>query len=82
MLETLRELRTNEGLSQEEVARRVGISKQYYSEIEREKRRLTYDMAISIASVFNRKPDDIFLTQKSSQRVPKFGFAQPTGTDD
>lgn len=39
----------------------IGISPSHYSLIENKKRKLTYDMAIKIANVFDKNPDDIFL---------------------
>ena len=36
------------------------ISKTFYWQIENNKRRLSYDMAIRIASIFNLKPDSLF----------------------
>lgn len=36
------------------------ISKTYYWQLEQNKRRITYDMAIKIAKIFNLKPDDLF----------------------
>lgn len=42
------------------MAEMLNISKPYYWQIEHGRRRLTYEMAIKIASIFNTKPDDIF----------------------
>ena len=38
----------------------LGISKTYYSQLENNRRRLSYDMAIKIAEIFNVHPDHIF----------------------
>ncbi|WNN77736.1 helix-turn-helix transcriptional regulator [Lysinibacillus capsici] len=62
-LEKLKKLRTREKLTYQQVADYAGISKEYYWFIENGKRRLTYEMAIKIAKVFNKKPDDIFFEQ-------------------
>ncbi|WP_155474800.1 helix-turn-helix transcriptional regulator [Heliobacterium mobile] len=61
MLEKLRTIRENSSLTIVDMAKRLGISKQYYSQLERGERRLSYDMAVDIAMVFNMTPDDIFL---------------------
>ena len=36
------------------------ISKSFYWQIENDKRRLTYDMAVKIANIFKTTPDEIF----------------------
>lgn len=56
----LKELREKQGLSYEDMAKILGISKAYYWQIEHKNRRLYYDMAKKIADIFNLKPDDIF----------------------
>lgn len=56
----LKELRKKRGLSYEDMAKILGISKSYYWQIEHRNRRLCYDMAKKIAKVFELKPDDIF----------------------
>lgn len=56
----LKELRDKKGLSYEDMAKILGISKCYYWQIEHKNRRLCYDMAKKIAKVFDLKPDDIF----------------------
>ena len=49
------------GLTYQQVAEQVGISKEYYWMLENGKRRLSYELAVKIASVFGKSPDDIFL---------------------
>lgn len=60
-LKKLKKIRSNAGLTYQQVADRVGISKEYYWMIENGKRRLSYELSVKIADVFNMKPDDIFL---------------------
>jgi len=60
-LDKLKEMRTKEVLTCQEVADQVNISKEYYWMIENGKRRLTYELAVKIASVFKSSPDYIFL---------------------
>lgn len=62
--EYLKELREKKGLSYEDMATLLGISKAYYWQIEHKNRRLYYDMAKNIAKIFDMKPDDIFLEEK------------------
>lgn len=53
-------LRKEQNLSLEEIAKRVGISKVYLWQIENDKRRLNYSLAIKLAAVFKMKPDQLF----------------------
>ncbi len=56
----LQKIRKKAGLSYEEIARQLGISKSFYWQIEHKKRRLYYNMAVKIAKLFDLKPDDLF----------------------
>lgn len=71
MLEKLKSIREKNNLSGSDVAERVGITKGYYSLIENGKRGLSYPLAVKIASVFNMKPDDIFLNTKFTKEKQK-----------
>jgi len=62
--EKLKVMREDANLTYQEVADKVGISKEYYWMIENGKRKLSYPNAVKIANVFKRKPDDIFLNSK------------------
>lgn len=61
ILEKLKNMREKENLTYQQVAEKVGISKEYYWMIENGKRRLTYELAVKIAQVFKSSPDYIFL---------------------
>ena len=63
----LKEIRKNKGISINEMSRILNISKPYYSQLENEKRRLFYDMALKIANVFDMKPDDIFYDEHKNR---------------
>lgn len=56
----LKKVRIQNNLSYEDMAKKLEISKCYYWQIEHKKRRLYYDMALKIASIFELKPDDLF----------------------
>lgn len=56
----LKELRIKKGLTAKEMAEKLNISRAFYSQIENDKRTLSYKMAISISKILNTKPDDIF----------------------
>ncbi|MER2060200.1 MAG: helix-turn-helix transcriptional regulator [Niallia sp.] len=60
-LEKLKQLRVQNELTYQQVAEEAGISKEHYWFIENGKRGLTYEMAVRIAKVFNKNPDEIFL---------------------
>ena len=57
----LKELRNKYNYTIYDMAKKLEISSSHYSLLENKKRMLSYEMAIRIAKVFNKKPDDIFL---------------------
>ncbi len=59
-IEKLQILRNSMNITYKNMAELLGVSKTYYWQIENGKRRLTYEFAKKIASIFNLKPDDIF----------------------
>lgn len=59
-MEVLRKLRMEKGYSHQAMANKLKISKSYYWQLENDLRRLSYDMAVKIANVFNTTPDEIF----------------------
>ena len=56
----LKEIRKSCNYTSDYMAKELKISKAFYSQIENGKRRLLYETAIRIASVFNVKPDYLF----------------------
>ena len=58
--EKLRELRKIEGWTQEEVAKKIGVSKQTYSHYENEKRRPSLDTIRELSAAYNVDIDAIF----------------------
>lgn len=60
VIEKLKQLRMDAELTCQQVADEAGISKEHYWFIENGKRGLTYEMAIKIAKVFEKRPDEIF----------------------
>lgn len=58
----LRELRNLEGWTQEEVAEKIGVSKQTYSHYENEKRKPGLDMIQKLADVYGVNLDAVFGT--------------------
>lgn len=59
----LASLREEKGISYQEMADRLGISKCYYWQLEHKKRRLYYDLAKKIAIILETKPDEIFFEE-------------------
>lgn len=60
MYSKLKEIRIKNNMTLVDVAKKVGISKPFYCQLENGKRRLLYETAIKIASVFNVTPDYLF----------------------
>jgi putative transcriptional regulator len=57
----IRELRTELGLSQEELARELGVSRQTVNAIENDKYDPMLPLAFRIAGVFGQRIEDIFV---------------------
>jgi len=53
-------LRLKERFTHQDMANFLNISKAFYWQIENKKRTLSYKMAVKIADVFHKKPDEIF----------------------
>lgn len=60
MYKFLRNLRIKNQYTTKMMAEKLGISKPFYSQLENQNRRLSYEMAVKISNVFGLKPDDIF----------------------
>lgn len=67
-MEKLKQLRIENGYNFREMAELVGISKPFYWQLENNQRRVTYELAIQIAKVFNLKPDDIFYEELKDRK--------------
>ena len=60
MKNQIRDLRREQGLSQEELARRCGVSRQTISLIERGDYSPSVTLALKLAKIFQVKVEDIF----------------------
>ena len=60
MRNTLRVLRAERGWTQEELGRRIGVSRQAVNALETEKHDPSLDLAYRIAAVFGRPVEAIF----------------------
>jgi DNA-binding XRE family transcriptional regulator len=56
----LKALRKKKKYTVADMANFLNISPAYYSQLENEKRKLTYKQALDIAKIFKKKPDQIF----------------------
>ena len=56
----LRQTRLKKGYTTKYMAEQLKISKPFYSQLENDRRTLTYKMAIKIADVLKTKPDKLF----------------------
>lgn len=59
-LNKLKECRKRKNYSQGFMARKLHISKTFYSTIENGKRRLSYDNALKMANIFHMTTDELF----------------------
>ena len=66
-MKKLRELRLMKNYTNQNMADIIGISKAYYWQLENKKRNLSYIMAVRIANVFQKKPDEIFYEEFKNQ---------------
>ncbi|MCT2882634.1 helix-turn-helix domain-containing protein [Lentilactobacillus buchneri] len=66
MNDALRSKRQSKGMTMQDMANHVGISKSYYSLIERGERRVSYELTFKIANALNTTPDNIFLDFQST----------------
>lgn len=60
MKNAMRDLRTERGWTQEQLAQAIGVSRQAVNALETEKHDPSLDLAYRIATVFGRPVEDIF----------------------
>ena len=56
----LKQTRQKKGYTAKYMAEKLGISKPFYSQIENNKRSLSYNMAVKIADILKTKPERLF----------------------
>lgn len=69
-MEKLKQIRLEQHITHQEMSNALGISKTFYWQIENEQRRLSYQMAFRIASIFHLKPDDLFYLEFQKKLQP------------
>ena len=62
-MDGLKEIRKKNKFTCEYMADHLNISKPFYWQLENDKRRLNYDMAVKIAHIFKTTPDFLFLDE-------------------
>jgi repressor protein len=62
-MEKLKLMRLKHQISYQQMANLLDISKPFYWQIENDQRRLSYDMAVKIAHIFQTIPDELFLDE-------------------
>ena len=60
----VKELRTEHGLTQQQLAEAVGVSRQSINSIERERYVPSLELALMFARVFGKSTDEIFSLEK------------------
>lgn len=68
-MNNLKKIRKKTKLSCLDMSNLLNISKTYYWQLENKKRRLDYELAVKIASIFNLKPDDIFYEEIKNKEI-------------
>ena len=64
----LREIRKKKKYTMDYMSQKLRISKAYYSQIETGKKKLSYPLAVAIADILKKKPNQIFYEDyKNSQ---------------
>lgn len=74
MYKKLKQLRIKNKYTTKMMAEKLEISKPFYSQIENQNRRLSYQMAIKISKIFGLKPDDIFYNDMKSEDSRKKNY--------
>lgn len=66
-MEKLKEVRIKHGYTHAKMAEFLNISKPFYWQIENNKRKLSYEMAVKISKIFKTTPDKIFYNEFKSK---------------
>lgn len=68
-MEKLKKYRLESKFTNQMMANMLNISKPYYWQLEHKQKRLSYEMAIKIADIFNLKPDELFYEEYKSKTL-------------
>jgi DNA-binding XRE family transcriptional regulator len=64
----LKQFREEAGLTQKQIAEKLGVSESYYCQLENNKRRMSLQLALDIAAILKKTPNDIFLPSTFAER--------------
>ena len=64
----LKQLREDRGIKQKFIAEQLGISANYYSQIENGHRKIQLEHLLKLRNIFNVKLDDIFFNNEIAKR--------------
>lgn len=64
----LKQFREEAGLTQKQMAEKLGVSESYYCQLENGKRRMSLQIALDIAAILRKTPNDIFLPSNFAER--------------
>lgn len=67
MKNRIRELRTEHGMTQEQLARAIGVSRQSVIAIENGKYRPSLELAFKIAKTFRKSIEEVFLFEEGDR---------------
>jgi len=57
----LKQFREEAGLTQKQIAEKLGVSESYYCQLENNKRRMPLQLALDVSAIRKKTPNDIFL---------------------
>ena len=57
----LKQFREEAGLTQKQIAEKLGVSESYYCLLENNKRRMPLQLALDVSAILKKTPNDIFL---------------------
>ena len=57
----LKQFREEAGLTQKQIAEKLGVSESYYCQLENNKRRMPLQLALDVSTILKKTPNDIFL---------------------
>ncbi len=69
MKNTLKELRSIHGYTQDAIAVQAGVSRQTINSIEREKYEPSLSLACKLARIFNQRIEDIFIYEEDNHET-------------
>lgn len=71
-MSSLKDIRIANSLTCQDMADTLKISKSYYWQIENNSRKLSYEMAVKISTIFETTPDKIFYEEYKQKLLKSF----------